>query len=142
LHVYRADLVVAHDSPRLLDARPSFVVGDGLHPIRHRTQIANRFRHRRGLREGCRGRYAEKRPASHPHCPTTSKCFSLPVGKITVSLCTPPMVAGRPFTVALFTAFAAGMRSFTCNSLGEAFRAKSTVATTLFDDVRFARLKF
>ena len=38
---------------------------------------------------------------------------------------------GRPFTVAVFTAFCSGIRSFTCNSLGAPARANSTAATTL-----------
>jgi hypothetical protein len=41
--------------------------------------------------------------------------------------------AALPFTVAVLTAWASDIRSFTCNSLGAPARASSTVATTLFD---------
>src|ERR1017187_7780007 len=73
--------------------------------------------------------------------PTISKCFSVPVWMMTVSLCSPPMVAGRPFTVAVFTTFASGIRSFMCSSLGAPARASSTVAATLFDSGLFWRLR-
>src|SRR6266567_6922515 len=76
------------------------------------------------------------------HCPTTSNRRSRLVAMITVSLWGPPKVAGRPFTVALFTALSGGMRSFTCNSLGAPGLASSTVETTLFVAGFAARLKF
>src|ERR1039458_5686868 len=119
---------------------------------------------RGSLGEGDASRDRKEGCLDQLYFPTISKCFSVPVWMMTVSLCSPPMVAGRPFTVAVFTAFASGMRSFTYSSFGGAerptstsaatcrppprrstfaapARASSTEATTLFDSGLFWRLR-
>ena len=61
----------------------------------------------------------------------TSNRLSFPVWMMTVSLCKPPNVAGRPLTVTVCSGVRVGTRNLTWISFGAPGWASSTVATTL-----------